>query len=82
MGSWWSGFPDIYGQMDMKRPRRVDGASTCFREYDDFVLSKIHSNASIAYTQRLSATRQASWLRGAKLSTFTMKPVQVVSCHQ
>ncbi|KAL7516195.1 hypothetical protein ACHAWX_001236 [Stephanocyclus meneghinianus] len=24
VGSWWSGYPDIYGEADMKRPRRVD----------------------------------------------------------
>lgn len=24
VGSWWSGYPDIYGKPDMKRPRRVD----------------------------------------------------------
>ena len=24
VGSWWSGYPDIYGKPNMKRPRRVD----------------------------------------------------------
>jgi hypothetical protein len=24
VGSFWSGYPDIYGKLDMKRPRRVD----------------------------------------------------------
>eukprot|EP00804_Cyclotella_cryptica_P013505 CCRYP_017214-RB/>CCRYP_017214-RB protein AED:0.02 eAED:0.02 QI:665/1/1/1/0.66/0.25/4/915/330 len=24
VGSWWSGYPDIYGEPNMKRPRRVD----------------------------------------------------------
>lgn len=24
VGSYWSGFPDVYGELDMKRPRRID----------------------------------------------------------
>ena len=44
VGSYWSGFPDIYGQSDMKRPRRIDASEfSLFERQSSLSMNRIAS---------------------------------------